>query len=67
MTVKCIDTMGYKYLTMGKTYEVVSIDADGDYYIINDECDDLWYPKYLFKTLSEMRNETINKLLENES
>ena len=67
MKVKCIDNDCYRnYLTYGKTYEVIRINECGDYYIINDECDDLWYRKSYFKTLSKYRNEIIDKLLSDE-
>lgn len=64
MKVKCINNNDWpNFLTKGKTYEVIRIriDDEGDYVLIDDEC---WYLKYLFKPLSELRNETINKLLE---
>ena len=66
MKVKCINNYGRKYLTIGKIYEVIGGD-DICYKIINDYNDELWYEKECFKTLSEIRNETINKLLEDES
>ena len=65
MKVKCIDKRGYSGLTMGKTYEVMYIYDSGDYYIIDDlYYDGATYPKKCFKPLSEIRNETIDKLLE---
>ena len=63
MKVKCINNKGHLYITIGKTYEVVSIDADGDYIIIDDNGHDWWYQKQYFKTLSEIRNEKIERLL----
>lgn len=68
MKVKCIDDDGWKdRLTIGKTYEVIEVQSDGDYVIIDDIGDENWFhDKRNFKTISEYRNETINKLLEDE-
>ena len=67
MKVKCIDNYDLeKSLTIGKIYDVILIGTWGDYRI-NDEGYEWWYPKKYFKPLSEIRNETINKLLEDES
>ena len=66
MKVKCIEDDNNWYLTIGKTYEVIYEDKY-DYKIICDHDFEYWYPKKYFKPLSEYRNETINKLLENES
>ena len=71
MKVKCInikyDRYNYKsYLTIGKTYNVIRED-DYWYWTIDDDGDERGYPKEWFKPLSEIRNETINKLLEDES
>ena len=61
MKVKCINN--WLDITIGKTYEV--LEMDGNWYnIINDISDVRGYPKKWFKLLSEIRNETINKLLE---
>ena len=61
MKVKCIDNHGIEDLiTVGKTYEVIEEDKY-KYKIINNR---YWYYKDRFKPLSEIRNETINKLLE---
>ena len=65
MKIKCINNNGWEYLTVDKTYEV--IEDDNWYWIINDKGIEDWYPKELFKTLAEMRNDKINKLLEDES
>ena len=62
MTVKCIKNKGYLFITIGKTYEVSYI-YPYDYRIINDKGNEDWYSKKCFKPLSEIRNETINKLL----
>ena len=70
----CIKTNKNYWLTIGKTYEVISdVNYDYGYYdnngynIINDNGDDCWYEKECFKSLAEIRNETIDKLLEDES
>ena len=67
MKVKCIRNDDWQiYLTVDKTYEVIK--EEGVYYkIIGDKGIENWFPKDWFKSLSEIRNETINKLLENES
>ena len=63
MRVKCIDNQQLCDLTTGKTYEVVD-EYNNCYFIINDNDKKYWgYPKEWFKSLSEIRNETINKLL----
>ena len=66
MKVKCIKKPGWLCLTIGKTYETIIIGMS-KYKIINDKGEADWYPKNYFKTLSELRNETINKLLADES
>ena len=68
MKVKCINNDGWEnILTIGKTYKVINEDITC-YYIINDKGYDMWYTKERFKsTVAEIRNETINKLLEDES
>ena len=63
MKVKCIDIGYWVFLTIDKIYDVIKY----DYYIIDDSGNKWRYPKELFKTLSEMRNDKINKLLEDES
>ena len=64
MIVKCIYNKYYEYgLTMGKSYDV-SEEDDKYYRIINDTNYIVRYNKNCFKTLSEVRNETINNLLE---
>jgi hypothetical protein len=65
MKVKCINNNGFSNLTIGKIYEVFEIDDDGYYYIIDDNKNEVWwYPKGYFKSLYEIRNEKIDKLLE---
>jgi hypothetical protein len=65
MKIKCINNNGFKKsLTVSKTYEVIYIYNDGDYEIIDDKGNEFWYPKDYFKTLYEIRNEKIDKLLE---
>ena len=64
MKVKCIKNNGLKnYLTIGKTYEVININYFGNYIIIDDNCYHTSCPKRVFKTLSEIRNDKIDKLL----
>ena len=63
MKVKCINSIIW-YLTIGKIYDVIKIDsADNYYWIINDSDRLFNYPKKHFKLLSEIRNEKIDKLL----
>ena len=64
MKVVCINKYGRKYLTEGKTYEVIKIDDDGDYWIIDDTNNKWCFLKKCFKPLYEIRNEKINRLLE---
>ena len=65
MKVECINNYNNHYdLTIGKTYEVFDEDNKKTrYWIIDDTGYGYWFPKECFKTLSELRNETINKLL----
>ena len=63
--VKCV-IMGHNpdnyKLTIGKIYDVT--EASGVmYHVINDYNEKRVFPKEWFKTLSEIRNEKINKLL----
>ena len=63
------------YLTKGKIYDGMNIDSntfdpkrlsgpfDIDIQIIDDKGKENWFPYYLFKTLDEIRNETIDKIL----
>ena len=68
MKVKCIDIGCWKdRLTIGKTYEVIYEDNNWYWIIIDDIGDEKWFPKRRFTLLSEIRNDTINKLLEDES
>jgi hypothetical protein len=65
MKVVCVDNKYYESLIIGKTYN--SAEMDSVTYFITDDCNSGWfacYEKELFKTLSEIRNEKINKLLE---
>ena len=65
MKIKCINNDGWeKYLTNEETYEVIKIDDEGDYQIIDDIGIKCIFNKNRFKTLSELRNEKIDKLLE---
>jgi hypothetical protein len=63
MKVVCIDNIGWKNLTIGKIYEVFKIYNNIWYEIINDDHYKSPYEKQLFKTLSEIRNGEIDKLL----
>jgi hypothetical protein len=66
MTIVCINNENNeKKLTIGKSYLV--IDDDVYYYITNDLNYKWFYCKELFKTLFEIRNEKIDKLLNDES
>ena len=69
MKVKCIDNdeCYRNYLTNGKIYDI--IDEDNNWYwIINDYGKENWYLKSYFESaVAEIRNDTINKLLEDES
>ena len=63
MRVKYIDNDGLKYdLTIGKSYEVFN-KTEYYYEVIDDNGIRGYYPKEWFKLLSELRNETIDKLL----
>ena len=67
MNVKCINN--YKCrgeLTISKTYDITNMTFDF-YYLLNDHGHHCWYEKKLFKTLSEIRAEKIDKLLEYEN
>lgn len=71
------DFFGVKlvYLTKGKIYDGMNIDSNTfdpkrlsgpfemDIQIIDDSGKESEYPYYLFKTLDEIRNETIDKIL----
>jgi hypothetical protein len=61
MKIKCIDNHNY-YLTIGKIYDVMNESVDV-YWIINDLDKIDWYYKDWFKTVAEIRNEKIDKLL----
>ena len=67
------DFFGVKlvYLTKGKIYDGMNINEwfsnpfkdDRRIKIIDDRGKENWFPYYLFKTLDEIRNETIDKIL----
>jgi hypothetical protein len=65
MKVKCIDNKGWEtWLTIDKIYDVTYIFQDGDYELINDKGKKgVFFKKDQFKSISEIRNEKINKLL----
>ena len=68
MKIKCINNdNGWIALTIGETYEVTYIYKESDYEIINDNGYSSFYPKRIFKPLSEIRAEKIDKLLEDDS
>lgn len=65
--IVCIDNKdSEKYLSIGKIYNVVN-EYNDLYYLVNDNGDGGWHYKEDFKTKSEIRNEAINKLLDDES
>ena len=64
MRVKYIDNDGLKYdLTIGKSYEVFN-KTEYYYEVIDDNGIRGYYPKEWFKLLSELRNEKIERLLD---
>ena len=69
MKVKCIAEY-YEVdncLTLGKTYDVIGIYYDYGYTIMCDSGYQWYCEKEFLKPLSEIRNDTINKLLEDEN
>jgi hypothetical protein len=67
MKIKCIENKS-GYITVGKIYKVINNSVSNyGYRIMNDYGFVSWFDCSYFKTLSEIRNETINKLLEDES
>jgi hypothetical protein len=62
MKVVCINNKGFTNLTISKTYEAI-VEDDYCYRIISDYGNEYRYPKSYFKSLSEIRNEKIDKLL----
>ena len=67
MKVKCIYNGNLPSLTIDKTYDAIS-EHDKCYYIINDKGKEDYYWRDWFKpAVAEMRNEKINKLLEDDS
>ena len=66
MKVKCIENIGWGNLTIGEIYDATDNRYDDKYYDILLIYNHGWsgrFPKELFKPLSEIRNETIDKLL----
>ena len=62
--VICIKKGNGEFITIGKIYEVLGITIDGDYYLIL--CDDETYAYYSvdkFTSLSDWREQQINKVL----
>jgi hypothetical protein len=66
MKVKCINTCGYHSLTKDIIYDVVHI-TRFYYHIINDNKNIMPYSYFMFKSLFEIRNDKIDKLLEDEN
>ena len=64
MEVVCIDNERgwWKNITIGKVYDVLIIRNDS-YEIYNDNKNNISYSKDLFKTIPEIRNEKIERLL----
>jgi hypothetical protein len=64
MKVKCINNKGYEYrLTIGKWYNVIRNHQYYGFLIIDDKNYEFWFSKKYFKSLSEIRNNKIDKLL----
>ena len=63
MKVKCIGRGIWFLLTVGKIYEVIREDEKNGYWLLNDRGALFSYSKELFKPLSEVRNEKIDRLL----
>ena len=62
MKVVCRCNCNCNYITIGKTYDII---YEGDQYlIIDDNGIRGYYPKEYFKPLSEIRNEKIERLLD---
>ena len=60
------DSVGkLKGLTIDKTYTVTGIDNIG-FRIIDDEFRNYWYTKELFYPIEDIRDNKLNKILENE-
>lgn len=51
-------------ITIGKSYQVLYTYVDS-YYLVSDYGEKLIYPKYLFITLEEYRNNKLNNILSN--
>ena len=66
--VTCISNLtnayyGYRYITIGKKYQIIDIDnGTKEYQVINDIGDHYFFPIKNFKTTQELREETLNKL-----
>ena len=57
------ERFAYKYLTTGKKYQIIDVDNDTrEYQIINDIGDYSFFLIKNFKTIQELREETLNKL-----
>jgi hypothetical protein len=69
MKVVCVDNKGYeKCLTINKIYEANYIDKYETYVLTNDkDMKNSWYVSHRFITITEYRNDRIDKLLEDEN
>lgn len=59
-------------VTVGKVYDVITttfttIAITDRYFIKDDDCNHAWYHARYFKNLSELRDEKINKILDDEN
>lgn len=63
MKIKCINLGDYAHITIGKIYDASEFCLDEYYILINDQDIKIEYPKILFKSLSKVRNEKIDKSL----
>lgn len=65
----CIKNENYEnQLTIGKPYKILKDDPHDPYYLIRDDENNIWlYRKNSFKSISEIRNDKINKLIKYEN
>ena len=67
MKVKCINRGYWVFLTLGKIYNVIWV-GNSHYNIIDDNGVENWYRKeWVEPAISEMINDKIDKILEDES
>jgi hypothetical protein len=71
MIIKCITTktgvrdgdLSYRFITLGKVYEVLNyVSTASHYYIINDNGDKDYFNKTCFVGIDEIRNDKLNQL-----